>query len=78
MKRDFIRKRYELLEEVESLEKHKELQGKHRSTIHFEIVAHYGDCRNYERIDISRKHNERLFSEIEKIIQELNNEIELK
>lgn len=76
MKRDFIRERYETLEELESLEKYKEIQGKHRSTIHFEIVAHYGDCRDYERIDISRKHNERLFSEIEKIIQELTNDIE--
>lgn len=76
MKRLFIKNRHDVLEELEDLERYKKIAKDNKGTVHFEIVAHYGDCRDYEKIQISRKHYARLILEVEKIIQELNNEIE--
>ena len=78
MNKEIANKGHELLEEIEELKKYKKLMTakEHSHCVHFEIVQHYGDCKDYDKVVIERKHNDRLIAEIDKIITELESELE--
>jgi hypothetical protein len=78
MKKETAKKGNELLEEIEELKKYKKLLNskEHGHCTHFEIVQHFGECKDYQKVKIERKHNDRLIIEIEKIIKELEAELE--
>jgi len=76
MKPETAVKAHELLEEIKSLKKYKELLGNdRRSAVHFKIAQHYGEVKEYEVININRIYNDRFFKIVDDIIREL--EIEL-
>jgi hypothetical protein len=72
-----VKKGHDILEEIESLKKYNKLlnNNEHRHVTHFEIVQHFGECRDFEKIVIEKKHNQRLLSEIDKIIKELESQL---
>lgn len=79
MKKETVKIAQEVLNEIEELQKYKQLLSDkdHPCSVHFEVRQHYGDCRDYYQvIKISRKHNKRLFDEVDKIILELEQELE--
>lgn len=63
-----------ILEELTNLEKYKSF--KNSGTTHFELRKHYSKCEDYETILIPRKYNDLFFSVIEKILSDLEKEIE--
>ena len=78
MKKEAVKIAQEVLNEIEELQKYKQLLSDkdHPHSVHFEARQHYGDCRDYQVIKISRKHNKRLFDEVDKIILDLEQELE--
>ena len=70
--RDFFKKKYAIVEEIEELEEGLELFtiGRNTGTAHFEMVAHYGDTRDYQEIPIGREYNDRFISLVKEIIKE--------
>ena len=62
----------ELLEEIKTLKKHKEIKI---DTKHIQICKHYGELEHYEKIHIPKRYNERLFSLIDEIIIEMEAEL---
>lgn len=79
MKTDLVKKANEILVEIENLQRYKDFLNdrKQSDTVHFEIHQHFGDCSSdYLRIRISRKHTKRLLLEVDKIISELQTELD--
>ena len=78
MKKETVKTAQDVLNEIEELQKYKHLLSDkgYPRTVHFEVRPHYGDCRSSRVIKISRKHNKRLFDEVDKIILELEQELE--
>ena len=74
--RNFFKKKHAIVEEIENLEKGLELftRGDNTRTAHFEMVAHYGNTRDYQEIQIEREYNDRFL----KLIKEIINEKETK
>ena len=70
--RDFFKKKAQILEEIEELEKGLKLfaTGDDTRTAHFEMVAHYGDTRCYQEASIGREYNDRFISLVKEIIKE--------
>ena len=62
----------ELLEEIKTLKKHKEIKT---DTKHIQNCKHYGKLEHYEKIHIPKRYNERLFSLIDEIIIEMEAEL---
>lgn len=65
-----------ILEELKNLEKYQNFTDSICGTVHFEILKHYGQCEEYEKIVIPRKYNGMLFEVIETIVYKLEKEIE--
>lgn len=78
MKKETVKIAQEVLNEIEELQKYKQLltDKDHPHGVHFEVRQHYGNCRDSQVIKISRKHNKRLFDEVNKIILELEQDLE--
>lgn len=73
--REKIKKQYELLEEIESLESIVERASNRGNKIHFELVNHYGKLCDSERRDIDIRHNNRIIKVLKEIVLELGDEI---
>lgn len=73
--REKIKKQYELLEEIESLESIVERASNRGNKIHFELVNHYGKLCDNERRDIGIRHNNRIIKVLKEIVLELGDEI---
>lgn len=76
MKKEAAKKGYDLLEEIEELRQYAELLAdkKDGHLLHFEIIQGYHhSCR---KIVIKKEHTIRLLAQVEKIIEELESELE--
>ncbi len=76
MKIELIEKANTLHKEIKELKRYKDIQRKKKTTIHFEIVSHFGSPTQYEVIEISRKHNDVFFKVVDTIITELETKLE--
>lgn len=76
MKKEAAKKGYDLLEEIDNLRRYGELLGDEKDghLLHFEIIQGYhSSCR---KIIIKKEHTIRLLAQVEKIIEELESELE--
>jgi len=62
-------------EEIKNLKEYKRIQKSNKDTIHFEMVAHYGNVRDSDKIQISRKHTTLLFEVVDLVIRNLEAEL---
>lgn len=79
MKRETINKAKDLIDEIEKLERYKDLidpDEEDRYNAHFEFVQHHGEVRDYEKVVISAKHNTLFIEVLDKIIKQLEEELE--
>jgi hypothetical protein len=74
MKRENYDRAKLIIDEIEELEKYKNLitDRKHSDVAHFNMVQHYGDCSVYETVVIDRRHTPRFLEVLQEIIKELN------
>lgn len=75
--RDFFKNKNEQVEEIENLEKGLGLftSSGDWSTAHFEMIAHYGNNSDYQKIRIERKYNDRFIKLVKEILLEKENEL---
>lgn len=80
MKKELVKKSSELLKEIEELNRVDDLlQHKlYLNTVNFVIKQHFGDTytKEYERVQIDRKHTPRLLKVVREIIKELELELD--
>lgn len=76
MEKEKAIKGFELHKEIEELKKYKTfLTGEYKDSAHFEIVQHYGNAKDWQRIIIYPKHNPLLFEMIDQIIEDLESDL---
>ena len=73
--RELIRKRHELLAEIEELERCREVYKDRPSSTHFELKKHYGTCRDSEKVILSERHTTTILKTIEGIISKLEEKL---
>lgn len=74
MNTDLVKKANAIVEEIESLGKYKKFLDKRDNSVHFDIREHYGSDSG--KVNIDKRHNERLIKIVENIITELKTELE--
>ena len=79
MKRETIEKGQQLIEEIDSLKglyKLKELNNSASKGVHFEVFKDYSGDRFRTSIKIPERLTTRLLNEVEKIVKEMEDELE--
>lgn len=77
MKKETVEKSVAILNEIKELSKiDKLLSGKHSDVVNFIIRQHFGDTKQYDRVQIDKRHTPRLIEVVREIISELETELE--
>jgi len=78
MKPELVEKANELLEEIKDLKRYKDLitDRNHGQVAHFEFVQHYGQLKDYDMVQIDKKHNNVFITVLDTIINKLEKELE--
>lgn len=70
-------KAQELLEELKELKKiDKLLKDERKNAVNVRFHQHYGDCKDYERVAVDKRHLYRFMDVLREVIQDVEKELQ--